>query len=62
MINFEKKINKKRRIFSLLFTINMIFISIAFICIIYLFWNLFSNPELIGEFFGKIMKGFNSIN
>ncbi len=62
MRNFESRFNRTRKMVSILFIFNLILIVAAFIGAIYLGWNLFNNPESIGEFFGKIVKGFNNVN
>jgi len=38
----------------------MIIISALFIGSIILVYNVFTNPEAVGAFFGKIVKGFNN--
>jgi hypothetical protein len=58
--NFEKRFEKRRKFISIFFVFNVI-ITIGAICLMSHFaYNAFSNPELIGVFFGKILKGFNS--
>lgn len=62
MRNFETRFSRTRKMISVFLIINLILIVAAFIGAIYLGWNLFQNPESIGEFFGKIVKGFNTVN
>lgn len=62
MRNFESRFNRTRKMVSILFIFNLILIVATFIGAIYLGWNLFNNPESIGEFLGKIVKGFNNVN
>lgn len=62
MKNFETRFNRTRKVINIIFIFNIIAIVAIFIGISYLGWNLFHNPESIGEFFGKIVKGFNTAN
>ncbi len=62
MRNFETRFNRTRKMINVFFIFNLVVIIAVFIGAIYLGWNLFQNPESIGEFFGKIVKGFNGAN
>ncbi len=60
MDNFERSFNKSRKVFNFIFVFNMVIIVLVLIGVIILGYNVLTNPEAVGEFFGKIVKGFNN--
>ncbi len=59
MINsseFQKSFNKRKRLFNVFFVINLCIIVAVIAAGIYVLFN----PEIAGEFFGKIVKGFEN--
>jgi len=62
MRNFKTRLSKTRKMINVFFIFNLIVIIALFIGAICLGWSLFHNPESIGDFFGKIVKGFNGAN
>lgn len=60
MNTFETKFNKRRKMFNAFFIFNLVVIAFVAIAGIYIGYHVLSNPESIGEFFGKILKGVNN--
>jgi hypothetical protein len=59
--NFETRFAKRRKLFNIFFIFNLTLIIAAIIGAIILGYNVFTNPEGVGEFFGRIMKGFSGV-
>lgn len=57
MENFDRNFNAMRRIFWIIFTVAGLIIVAGIILTIF----GITHPEAIGEFFGKIVEGFKSI-
>jgi len=60
MDNFDRKFNRTRKVINYIFVFNMVIIIAVLIGAIVLGYNVFTNPEGVGAFFGKIVKGFNN--
>ena len=58
MNNFEKRFNRRRKLTRTFFVINITIIVIVFGVMALLGIYAITNPEGIGEFFGKIVNGF----
>ncbi|MEM0173594.1 MAG: hypothetical protein QXI16_03705 [Sulfolobaceae archaeon] len=59
--NFETRFAKRRKLFNIFFIFNLLLIIATIIGTIILGYNVFTNPEGVGEFFGRIMKGFSGV-
>ena len=59
--NFETRFAKRRKLFNIFFIFNLTLIIAAIIGAIILGYNVFTNPEGVGEFFGRIIKGFSGV-
>jgi hypothetical protein len=59
--DFKTRFAKRRKLFNIFFIFNLSLIIAAIIGAIILGYNVFTNPEGIGEFFGRIMKGFSGV-
>lgn len=59
--DFETRFAKRRKLFNIFFIFNLTLIIVAIIGAIILGYNVFANPEGVGEFFGRIMKGFSGV-
>lgn len=59
--DFENRFAKRRKLFDIFFIFNLTLIIAAIIGAIILGYNVFTNPEGVGEFFGRIMKGFSGV-
>lgn len=57
--NFETRFAIRRKFINIFFIFNLSLIIAAIIGVIILGYNVFTNPENVGEFFGRIMKGFS---
>lgn len=57
----EKEHTRRKKLMKTFFTINLACIIIGAISALGLFVAALMYPEMIGEFFGRIVKGFNSI-
>jgi hypothetical protein len=58
---FETRFAKRRKLFNIFFIINLSIIIAAIVGSVTLGYNIFTNPEGVGEFFGRIMKGFSGV-
>lgn len=58
---FETRFAKRRKLFNIFFIFNLSLIISTIIGAIILGYNVFTNPEGVGEFFGRIMKGFSAV-
>lgn len=63
MINsiFKTRFTKRKKLFNIFFIFNLLIIITIIIGAIILGYNIFTNPEGVGEFFGRIIKGFNGV-
>jgi len=61
-LDFETRFAKRRKLFKIFFVFNLTLIIAAIIGAIILGYNVFTNPEGVGEFFGRIMKGFSGVH
>jgi hypothetical protein len=52
---------KRRKLFNIFFILNLSIIIAVIIGAVILGYNIFTNPECVGEFFGRIMKGFSGV-
>ena len=59
--DFETRFAKRRKLFNVFFIFNLTIIIAVFIGVVILGYNIFTNPESVGEFFGRIMKGFSGV-
>jgi hypothetical protein len=59
--DFETRFAKRRKLFNVFFILNLSIIITAAIGVVILGYNIFTNPEGVGEFFGRIMKGFSGV-
>jgi hypothetical protein len=59
--DFETRFAKRRKLFNIFFIFNLTLIIASIIGAIILGYNVFTNPEGVGEFFGRIMKGFSGV-
>jgi hypothetical protein len=59
--DFENRFAKRRKLFNIFFIFNLTLIIAAIIGAIILGYNVLTNPEGVGEFFGRIMKGFSGV-
>jgi hypothetical protein len=59
--DFENRFAKRRKLFNIFFIFNLTLIIAAIIVAIILGYNVFTNPEGVGEFFGRIIKGFSGV-
>ena len=59
--DFETRFAKRRKLFNIFFIFNLTLIIVAIIGAIILGYNVLANPEGVGEFFGRIMKGFSGV-
>ena len=59
--DFETRFAKRRKLFNVFFIFNLLIIIAFIIGIVILGYNVFTNPEDVGEFFGRIMKGFSGV-
>ena len=59
--DFENRFSKRRKLFNTFFVFNLLIIIAVIIGAIILGYNIFTNPEAVGEFFGRILKGFSSV-
>lgn len=59
--DFETRFAKRRKLFNVFFIFNLSLIIATIIGAIILGYNVFTNPEGFGEFFGRIMKGFSGV-
>lgn len=59
--DFEIRFAKRRKLFNIFFIFNITLIIAAIIVSIILGYNVFTNPEGVGEFLGRIMKGFSCV-
>jgi hypothetical protein len=63
--DFETRFAKRRKLFNIFFIFNLSIIIAVIIAVIIgaviLGYNVFTNPEGVGEFFGRIMKGFSGV-
>ena len=60
MRNFDRSFNRTRRLAIGMFIFNAIVVLGMFVLGIYILHTLFTNPEAVGEFFGRIASGFQS--
>lgn len=60
-MNFEKEFNDVNKKIKILIFINLLMRCCIFGIIIYLIYYIINDPKIIGEFFGKINNGFQSI-
>jgi hypothetical protein len=58
--SFDKRFNRTRRFIKGAMVVQFIIIGIIVIGVIVGIIALINNPQAIGEFFGKIVNGFNS--
>lgn len=58
--SFDKRFNRTRRFIKGAMIIQFIVIGAIFVAIIIGIVALINNPQAVGEFFGKIVNGFNS--
>ena len=59
--DFETRFAKRRKLFNIFFILNLSIIIAVIIGAVILGYNIFTNPECVGEFFGRIMKGFSGV-
>jgi hypothetical protein len=59
--DFETRFAKRRKFFNIFFVFNLSIIIAVIIGAVILGYNIFTNPEGVGEFFGRIMKGFRGV-
>lgn len=59
--DFETRFAKRRKLFNIFFIFNLTLIIVTIIGAIILGYNVFTNPEGVGEFFGRIVKGFSGV-
>lgn len=59
-LDFENRFAKRRKLFNAFFIFNLLIIITFNIGAVILGYNIFTNPESVGEFFGRILKGFSS--
>ena len=57
--DFETRFAKRRKLINIFFIFNLSIIIAVIIGAVILGYNIFTNPESVGEFFGRIMKGFS---
>jgi hypothetical protein len=61
--DFNKNFNRTSRMINITtiitFILSFSIIVSTIIGMVYLGYNIFTDPEGVGEFFGKIVKGFN---
>jgi len=61
MRSFDRSFNRTSRMINIAFIFQLIIIVITISVVVYIVWNMFTNPESVGEFFGRIVKGFNEV-
>ena len=61
MRSFDRSFNRTSRMINIAFIFQLIIIAITISVVVYIAWNMFTNPESVGEFFGRIVKGFNEV-
>ena len=59
--DFETRFAKTRKLFNIFFIFNLLIIIVVIIGVVISGYNIFTNPEGVGEFFGRIMKGFSGV-
>ena len=59
--DFETRFAKRRKLFNVFFIFNLTIIIAVIIGAVILGYNIFTDAENIGEFFGRIMKGFGGV-
>ena len=57
--DFQKRFNKRRKLISGFFVFNIVIILVTIATGIYVGISIFNEPELVGEFVGRVVKGFN---
>jgi len=57
--NFEKKFNQRRKFIKAFFLFNIVMIIGIILTSIYVIVSVSNQPELIGEFVGRIVKAFS---
>ncbi|MFW6246850.1 MAG: hypothetical protein ACOC22_01595 [bacterium] len=62
MRDFDRSFKRTRNVAIGMFIFNTIVILGMFALGIIVLYNIFTNPEGVGEFFGRIVSGFQSIN
>jgi hypothetical protein len=58
--NFDRNFNRMRNIFWIMFIFISILIVAGIVASVFFGYSIFTNPEGVGEFAGKVMKGFES--
>jgi hypothetical protein len=61
MKNFENQFAKQRKLSNVFFVFNRLIIIASIFGIVVLGYTVLTNPEIVGEFFGRILKGFESV-
>ena len=61
MKDFEKRFERRRKLFNVFFIFNLTIIIAGIILAILFGYNVVTNPEGVGEFYGRIAKGFMSV-
>jgi hypothetical protein len=59
--DFEKRFEKRRKMFNIFFIFHLTLIIAGVILAILFAYNVVTNPEGVGEFYGRIVKGFMSV-
>lgn len=59
--DFSKNFNRTRKLAKGIIVFNAVIILAVIVVIAALGVNILTNPESVGQFFGKILHGFNSV-
>lgn len=62
MKNFDRDFNRTSKLIQGVFIFIAIVIISMFVFGVLMAFNVITNPEGMGEFFGKIVSGFQSVN
>jgi hypothetical protein len=60
-LDFKSRFAMVRNILIIIFIINVVISVAVFVATVVLGYNIFTNPEIVGEFFGRIVKGFSGV-
>jgi len=60
-LDFEARFAKRRKLSNIFSIFTLSIIIVVYVGVVVLSYNIFTNPEGVGEFFGRIIKGFNTI-
>ena len=58
--DFDKRFNRTRRLAKGVFIFNALIVIAMLTGIVVLGYNIITDPASVGEFFGKIVNGFNN--